>query len=185
MVGAYWESRIPFHAGAVGIEGKAWLVAAAKGGGKSTTLGLLALSGHPVLADDLSVVGSDLEVHRGPRFVDLRGDVADALGIGRYIGVLGVRERWRFDVGDAPLTLPLAGLIIPSWGDFAIEPIRGSARLAAVAPCVSLRVPGPWDELFMDVSLTLPVLRWTRPRGLASADGAVAQLLAAMRGRAA
>jgi len=176
MLNAYWGDRIPLHAGAVGIDGKAWLIATTKAGGKSTTLALLAIAGHPVLADDLSVIDSGLHVHRGPRFIDLRQEAAEALGVGEYVGVLGVRERWRYRIADAPLTLPLGGIFIPTWGEPAIEHIAGSARLGPLAASLALRVPAPWDQLLLNIASSVPMVRWSRPPGLAQADRAIAQL---------
>lgn len=184
MFSAYWGDRLPLHAGAVGIDGKAWLILATKAGGKSTTLALLERAGHPVLADDLSVIDPEMNVHRGPRFVDLRREAAETLGIGTNLGVLGVRERWRHPVGDAPLTLPLGGIVATAWGDPGLEPVAGSARLELIAGSMALRVPGSWNELVMDVALSVPLFVWRRPENLAMADAGIAQLVdRAMRSR--
>lgn len=177
MISAYWRDRLPFHAGAAGINGKAWLVMAQKAGGKSTTLALLEAAGYSVLADDLSVIDAELKVHRGPRFIDLRKEAAEALGVGEPVGVLGVRERWRHRIGDAPLSLPLGGIVIPRWGRSEIQPVSGADRISLLAPGLALRVPGEWAELFMDVVSSVPVLTWTRPHSLREAGQGLAQLI--------
>ena len=180
MLSAFWGDRLPLHAGSFGVDGRAWVVVATKEGGKSTTLAMLHLAGHPVLADDMTVIGPDRTVHRGPRLIDLRPDAATALGVGDDVGVLGVRERWRYRIDDGPLTLPLGGFIVPSWGEPAIELVAGSSRLTALAPSLALRVPAGWDELFMDVALGAPVYHWTRPRGLEGAQRSIDQILEAV-----
>jgi hypothetical protein len=177
MLSAFWGDRLPLHAGSFGLNGRAWVLVATKEGGKSTTLAMLDLAGHPVLADDMTVIDPDHRVHRGPRLIDLRSDAAASLGVGDNIGVLGVRERWRYHIGDGPLTLPLGGIIVPGWGEHAIELVAGSSRLTALAPSLALRVPAGWDELFMDVALGVPVYRWTRPRSLEGAHHPIEHLL--------
>ncbi len=178
MLSAVWGGRIAFHAGAVAIGDRAWMVVSSKGGGKTTTLALLAQKGLPVLADDIAVIDDTLQVHRGPRFLDLRGDVSEALGIGASVGVLGQRERWRHPLGEAPLTLPLGGVVFPHWGDqVAVEPVTGSTRLRLLAPAAALRVPAPWDRLMMDVALSVPMLIWRRPRDFAAIEESIDALV--------
>ncbi len=147
MLNAYWGDGLGLHAGAVVIDGRAWVIVAAKGGGKTTSLALLDRAGHPVLADDLSVVGPQLQVHRGPRFLDLRREVAERLAIGEDRGFIGMRRRWRYRIRDAPLTAPLGGVVVPVWGDAFVDPVQGAGRLEVLAPSVSIRVPGRWEVL--------------------------------------
>jgi hypothetical protein len=177
MLDAYWGDGLGLHAGAVVVDGSAWLIVAAKGGGKTTTLAVLDRLGLPVLADDLSVVGPDLRVHRGPRFLDLRKEVAERFGAGEDRGVIGIRRRWRHRIGDAPLTSPLAGFVVPVWGDPSIEPVIGAGRLEALAPSVSIRVPGRWEPLLLEVATSVPVLMWSRPQRLEDAEEGVSRLL--------
>ena len=174
---SYWTDRLPLHAGAVDIEGAAWLVLATKSGGKSTTLAFLDRAGHAVLADDLSIIDPGMNVHRGPRFIDLRSDTAQFLGIGTELGVLGTRERWRHRIGDAPLTLPLGGIIATEWGEPGIETVRGAARFETIGGSIALGVLGPWDELFMDIVTSVPLLAWRRPQNLAAAEVGIEQLV--------
>jgi hypothetical protein len=130
-----------------------------------------------VLADDLSIIDPDMNVHRGPRFIDLRRDAAQSLGVGTNLGVLGARERWRHRIGDAPLTLPLGGIIATEWGEPGFDSVTGAARVATIAGSIALGVPGPWDELFMDIVTSVPLVVWRRPENLATADVGVAQLV--------
>ena len=177
MLDAYWGDGLGLHAGAVVVDGGAWLIVAAKGGGKTTTLAVLDRMGFAVLADDLSVVGADLGVHRGPRFLDLRKEVAERFGAGEDRGVIGIRRRWRHRIGDAPLTCPLAGVVVPVWGEQSVEPVIGAGRLEALAPSVSIRVPGRWEPLLLEVATSVPVLMWSRPQRLEDAEEGVSRLL--------
>lgn len=181
MLSAYWGDRLPLHAASFGLDGRAWLLAAGKEGGKSTTLAMLELAGYPALADDLTVIDSNLAVHRGPRLIDLRQDAANALGVGESVGKIGIRERWRYRIGDCPLTLPLGGIVIPSWGEPDVELIVGSERLPTLGQSLALRIPGSWAELLMDIALSVPVLRWKRPRELRTSRQPLDQLLDAIR----
>ena len=180
MLDAYWGDGLGLHAGAVVIDGRAWVIVAAKGGGKTTTLALLDRAGHPVLADDLSVVGPQLEVHRGPRFLDLRQDVAERLAIGEDRGYIGMRRRWRHRISDAPLTAPLGGVVVPVWGDPFVDPVQGAGRLEALAPSVSIRVPGRWEPLLLEMASAVPVLVWSRPQRLDDAEAGITRLLDAV-----
>jgi hypothetical protein len=180
MLGAYWSDRLPLHAASFGIGGRAWLLVADKSGGKSTTMAMLDLAGYSVLADDLSVIEPDLTVHRGPRFIDLREDAARSLGVGDNVGEIGLRERWRYRIADGPLTLPLGGIVIPSWGEPGVELIVGSERLPTLGPSLALRIPAWWDELFMDIAFSVPVLRWTRPREVQGSRRSLDQLVDAV-----
>jgi hypothetical protein len=183
MFSALWGGRIPFHAGAVDIGGQAWLILATKGGGKSTTLALFDRLGYDVLSDDLAIIDTDFNVHRGPRFIDLREDSAEELGIGTCLGVLGARERWRHPIGDAPLTLPLGGIIKAEWGEHAIEKVAGTEKVWALAGSIALSVPAPWNDLFMDVVTSTPLLRWSRPHQLSEATANIDSLIAAVTRR--
>jgi hypothetical protein len=48
----------------------------------------------------------------GPRCLDLRPDAARSLGVGRNIGVVGARERWRVELPDCRPQVPLAGFVV-------------------------------------------------------------------------
>jgi hypothetical protein len=181
MFDALWRNRLPIHAGTVGIDGRAWLILGTKGGGKSTTLLLLEQAGYPVLSDDLSIIDPDLNVHRGPAFIDLRQETAHAMGIGEELGVLGARERWRHPIENRPLTLPLGGIVLAEWGNADVTPLKGGAKIQAVAGNLSLSVPGPWNDLFMEIVTTIPALTWTRPKNLAEAESGIAMLLSEIR----
>lgn len=180
LVASLWGGGIAMHAGVFEAHGSAWIVAAAKGGGKSTTLALLAMAGQAVLADDLAVMNDQLVVHRGPRFIDLRREVSDALGLGDAIGMLGARERWRYRIGSAPLSLPLGGIIVPGWGEESIHRLDTRERLGLVAATLPITYPNDRNRLILDLANTVPVLRWNRKHDLSGASDAVQRMLAAI-----
>jgi hypothetical protein len=126
----WWHGRDALHAGAFVLGGRAWAVIGAKGQGKSTTLSYLATHGVTVLSDDL-LVAEGGDVLPGPAFIDLRPQAAAALGIGRDMGMLGARERYRFDVPVPPPRVPLAGWLLLEWGQRTeLRPMPVADRLA-------------------------------------------------------
>ena len=160
---ARWLGRESFHAGSVLIDGGAWAVLGDKEAGKSSTLAYLALGGHTVLSDDVVVLEGG-SVFAGPRCIDLRAESAKRLGAGEPLGVVGMRERFRLELGPAPSAVPLRGFVTLDWGDeLAIEPVRGSERLLALVPhrALLLETNAPADLL--DFS-SLPFLQFRRPR---------------------
>lgn len=112
----HWLGRDSFHAGAVVLGGRAWIVVGDKGDGKSTTLAYLATRGLGVLADDLIVEDSGFAL-AGPGFIDLRPDASAAMDVGRDIGWLGARMRSRYDTPSVPARVPVAGWISLGWGE--------------------------------------------------------------------
>ncbi|MBC7678283.1 MAG: hypothetical protein H7233_04755, partial [Pseudorhodobacter sp.] len=111
-----WHGREALHAGAFLVDGEAVLVLADKEGGKSSTLGHLAMEeGVAVLADDLAILDGD-RVLAGPRCLDLRPLTAQTYA-DRWQGRL-VRSgsRTRLELSGA---LPDAGLgagVVLAWG---------------------------------------------------------------------
>ena len=119
--------RAAIHGGAFLHEGRAWVLLGDKGQGKSSTLGWLATPGVPIITDDL-VVCDEGDVLAGPRCVDLRADPARHLNVGRDLGVIGTRERWRIDVPPCPSRSPLRGWIFLEWGaEIAVERLAPSS----------------------------------------------------------
>jgi hypothetical protein len=179
VLGPLWAGGVALHGGVFLSHGRAWVVMGGKEGGKSTTLALLARAGHRVMADDLAVVAPNLMVHRGPRFVDLRQEASESLGVGEPIGMLGTRERWRYRLGEAPLAAPLGGLILPRWGDEeGVGTLDAVSRLRLVASSFPVAYPNDRSALVMDIANGVPTLVWTRPQGLDGAAGAVERMLA-------
>jgi hypothetical protein len=126
---AHWHGREALHAGGFVHEGGAWGVVADRGGGKSSTLGQLALEGVAIVADDLLVVDGD-DALAGPRAIDLREDVAEAFGIGEPLGVLVTRNRWRVGLDQVESATPLYGWVFLEWADeLTIREVPASHRL--------------------------------------------------------
>jgi hypothetical protein len=161
---ARWLGRESFHAGAVVVDGHAWAVLGDKEAGKSSTLAHLALTGHTVLSDDVLVLHEG-SVFAGPRCIDLRAEPARRLGAGEPLGIVGMRERFRLELGPAPSVVPLRGFVMLGWGDeLVIEQVRGSRRLLTLIPhrALLLETNAPADLLELS---SLPFLQVRRPRG--------------------
>jgi hypothetical protein len=176
---ARWLGRESFHAGAVVVDGGAWAVLGDKESGKSSTLAYLALGDHTVLSDDVLVLERG-DVFAGPRCVDLRGEPAERLGVGEPLGVVGVRERFRLELGPAPTRVPLRGFVSLEWGsEVSVEPVRGAERLLALIPhrALLLETSTPADLLELSA---LPFLRLRRPRCWNSLGATVERLLHAL-----
>jgi hypothetical protein len=175
-----WEGRSVFHAGAFAVGGGAWAVMGTKGAGKSTLLATLALLGAQILTDDLVVIADD-EVLAGPSCIDLRTDSAGALGVGRDIGVVGTRRRWRYVLGTPLRRVPLQGWILPQWGDTVsiIElPIRNRVTQLLGNVALRPRPPAPSDLLEL---ASYPHHVFTRPRDWRSIMAASQHLLDHLR----
>jgi hypothetical protein len=173
---ARWLGRESFHAGAVVVDGGAWAVLGDKEAGKSSTLAHLALIGHTVLSDDVLVLDHG-SVFAGPRCIDLRAEPARRLRAGEPLGVVGLRERFRLELGPAPPAVPLRGFVMLGWGDeVSVERIRGSKRLLALIPhrALLLETNAPADLL--DLS-SLPFLHLRRPHGWASLEETTERLV--------
>jgi len=172
-----WLGRPSFHGGAFVWGGGAWIVLGEKGAGKSTTMGMLANRGIPVLTDDLAVYDDGL-VLSGPRCVDLRQAAAEHLQVGRDLGVVGTRERWRLDLGPCEVSAPLSGWVMLDWSDeIGVERIRPTDRLPTLAKHRSLQLPWFPAPTLLDLA-SHPAWHWSRSRTWADADKALDQLLA-------
>lgn len=167
----YWNGTPAFHGGAFIVDGGAWVVLGAKGAGKSTLLATLGTLGVPVLTDDLAIVPDD-RVLSGPRCIDLRADAAQRLGVGDNLGVVGVRERWRYRLPDGPANAPLRGWILPDWGDaHGLIKVNATERLQALLANLALRAEPPQPDILLRLT-ALPCYRFLRPRTWATAAGA-------------
>jgi hypothetical protein len=185
LIAAHWLGRETFHAGGFVVDGRAWAVLGDQGDGKSSLLAGLAGHDVPVLSDDVLVVDGGRAL-AGPRSIDLRPDAAAQLGTGVALGVVGGRERWRVALEPVAPALPLAGWVSLRWGADgdapAVRPLRGAARLAAVAGHRGVRLPPSGEGSALLELSALPVLELCRPRAWASADAACERLLAAVAG---
>ena len=162
-IASYWRGQEIFHAGAFVAGGGAWAVLGERQSGKSSLLAWLELSGRPVVSDDIVVVDHGI-VFAGPRSVDLRESAAAELGVGKLLGVVGARERWRLALGPVDEELELRGWILLSWGDtFALKQFGGGDLLTRLAGQRAVRLPpeDPGELLRLSV---LPAWELQRPR---------------------
>lgn len=166
------------HGAAVVVDGRAWVLLAAPGGGKSTLSHALDRAGLPVLSDDLALI-TDGRVQAGPRVIDLREPSARALGVGSRLESGQGRVRWRVPLGEAPAQAPLAGVVELAWGEGAptLTRLGISERLALLREHdgMALGAPSPVDLLDLVPS---PFLRLTRRRTFAG----LAESVEAIRG---
>jgi hypothetical protein len=176
---AYWLDRQSFHAGAFVANGKAWGVVGERGSGKSTTVARLALDGLPIVCDDLLILDG-LQTLVGPRSVDLRRGAAAKLGVGEYLGVVGVRERWRLPIAQLPDEPALGGWIFLEWGDrLEAVPVRGGERLVRLVASRGTRLP-PRDPDALLALAALPAWELRRPKRWSSLADSVACMLDAL-----
>lgn len=161
----HWLGRAAFHAGGIVVDGKAWGVIGSREAGKSTMLAALDSAGVIVLADDLLVLEGD-KVFSGPRTLDLREEAAAHFATTRNLGVAGARERWRLDLGNAPPFAPLAGWIVPQWGEtLRVWREPGAAAAHHLAPARSVGGIAISPQAFMTAAAQ-PAVVFERPRDL-------------------
>lgn len=179
VVSAYWLDRESFHAGAFVFDGRVWGILGDRNAGKSSFLAQLALSGIPVLCDDVLILEGSTAL-AGPRSVDLRASAADHLGVGEPLGVVGTRERWRLSLPPVDAEVPLAGWVSLAWSDEPdVRRPRGADRLQTLGahrgstlypssaaglielsslPFVQLCRPRRWDVAAHSMQLLLDAL---------------------------
>jgi hypothetical protein len=160
---SHWMGRLAFHAGAfVGSDGT-WGLVGDREAGKSSTLAWLARNGHEIVADDVLVL-DDGTAYAGPRSIDLRGDAAERFGVGRALGVVGTRARWRIALPPIEPELPFRGWIFLAWGE-ELESVRlgASECLRRLMAQLALRVPAANPAYLLDLA-TLPAWELRRPR---------------------
>lgn len=177
IIVGHWLGRASFHAGAFALNGEVWGLLGGRTMGKTSTLMLLHQMGIPVVTDDVLVI-EDLMAFSGPRCLDLREDVATRTGDGRYIGVVGTRERWRVDLPMVPGRLPMAGWIHLAWSDGGTEvaTLSAASRMEALAG----------NRGFLDTSapvhglldlISLPTLQYSRPHDWDAASAGLTKLV--------
>jgi hypothetical protein len=148
VVQAGWDGRLAVHGGAFLAGAAAWGVIGAKGAGKSSLLAALHAEGETVLSDDLLVASGD-ELMSGPRSLDLRPDVPEALAAGSEPVRGGSRRRLR--LAAAPASAPLAGWIHLVPGPRVhVEPLAGAERLRRLADPELLALPGGHPGALLD-----------------------------------
>jgi hypothetical protein len=176
IVAAEWSGRLTFHGGCVlDRRGRAWGLLGEREAGKSTALAWFHLHGRTVLADDI-IVTDGVETFVGPRCVDLREGSSQRFGLGRDIGLVGTRRRWRVDLEETAASVPLAGFVVLEWGsEPAVVDVPLSDKAAVLTQhrgmVIGQQHPLPWLEL-----LGAPLLRFRRPRAWQGMDAAMRYL---------
>jgi hypothetical protein len=140
---ALLRGEIALRGAAVAIGGKAVALCGVSGAGKSAVAAALALGGHVVLADAVTVISRDADEERflvQPVAPELRlwPDVAGELGLSEAAGrpvrpALDVRA---YRLGPEPVAAPLALVALLSVrtasNEPSIDPVRGAARVQAL-----------------------------------------------------
>lgn len=174
---AYWSGRLAFHAGAFVRNGRAWGLAGTNEAGKSTLLARLALTGHPIAADDALIVSRG-EVLAGPRCIDLRPGTAEALGAATSPTRWGTRQRLK--LSQIEPRIPLAGWFFLDWGDeVSLEIVALERRIPTL---MSHRLVSEVTDASSVLELvTMPMWILRRPRNwesLSSVEAALADAVA-------
>ncbi len=180
-IAAHWFGRTPLHAGGFVVDGRAWGVLGGREMGKSSLLMGLQAAGMVVVSDDLLVVEAG-RVFSGPRCLDLREGAAERYGVGRALGRVGRRDRWRVDLPPVPGEMPLAGWILLGWSDaVTIEPVSVPQRLSALAINRAVVARGEALEGLLE-AVTYPVFLFSRPRDWSKMNDGLELLVRALAG---
>lgn len=171
-----WLGREALHGGAFEYAGGAWVLLGSKGHGKSSTLALLARSGIPIITDDL-VVCNDGELLAGARCVDLRAEPARKLGVGRALGLVGTRERFRIDLSPCRSKSPLRGWVFLDWGSSVrIDPIRPAELFGRLIEHRTLPLRWVNPDAMLELA-SRPAFTWCRPQNVTQIDAGIGSLL--------
>jgi hypothetical protein len=181
-VRARWSGHDAFHAGAFLVDGAVWGILGRRGSGKSTLLASLAERAVSVVSDDLLVVDAENVAYAGPRFVDLRRNAAEQLGLGEPLGRVGARLRWRLQLPAVESTAPMRGWIVLRWNGPApeLEPVNPATRVELLAQGLAIGAP-PADPGSLLRHVSMPMWCLARPRDWRSADDSVTVLLERLR----
>lgn len=168
------EGHIGLHGSAIAVDGRAVAFIGPGGAGKSTlAASVCALEGGELLADDA------VALERGPRGFGVvpleRQHWLDA-GARRALGLPPGADGGKQPTPAAQpalLTVPLAALVEPAFGDVAaptLTPLAGTEALAALLPqVVRFIVDEPAAaraevDALSELASRLPIMRLTRPR---------------------
>jgi len=163
VVAGHWLGRTTFHGGVVVVGGRAWMVLGGRQVGKSSLLCGLHLSGVPVMADDLAVVEAG-HVLAGPRCLDLRRSAAEHFGVGRSIGTIGRRARWRVDLPLAGTQAPLGGWVVLGWAAAPeLLTLSAAERLQVLLAHRALLAPAVVPHRLLEL-VEYPAWAFARPR---------------------
>jgi len=133
------------HAGAVERDGRAVIVLAPSGGGKTTTALALLRRGWRLLSDDFAVVGADGVVHPFPRRLNLTDATLQLLGLCPPAGAVRVATssrgaKWMVDVDD--LVPGAVGQAAPLHAVFVMAPRAETVPAGAAAGPALEAAPG-------------------------------------------
>jgi hypothetical protein len=181
---ARWQGRETLHAGAFTLDGDtAWAVLGGRGAGKSSLLAALALHGVEVLSDDLLVIEGN-RCFAGPRCIDLRPEVAAALGVVHRASVVRSTERRRLALEPCSGAFRLGGFVSLAWGDaIGVSPLTPAESFGLLVDHRRVAVLGA-DFPYLLGLAGMPAVRLTRPPRWSRLDAAIAQLTEAVVGRA-
>lgn len=159
---AHWRGLLAMHGGAFTLGERAWMVLAAKGGGKSSTLAALHAAGHEILTDDL-VILREGQILAGPRCIDLKDDPESVLGRPMVHERFG--ERRRILLPDHEQPVPLGGAFLLEYDEhLGLEPIPGGERIMKASDHRALDKTDP--RLILELA-KVPMWTLKRPRDLA------------------
>jgi hypothetical protein len=179
---ARWDGLETLHAGAFVIPGQAgaWVLMADSGGGKSTLLAALALSGAEVLVDDLVVV-DDGECLAGPRCIDLRPEAARRLPLDGW-ATTPVRStsRRRVELDPCRARWPILGFVELVWGDPGGQVLGPMDALGVLGRHRRVIGLGAAHGALLELA-GRHVLRWSRSRAFAQLDGDLEALVQRLR----
>lgn len=186
---------VPLHAACVEVDGRALLLAAPRGFGKTTLAAAFAEAGHRVLAEDLTCLrpGGTPAVIPGPAMLRVRADLADrfAAHSGRELRRDDERSHLRPGTdGGTCDPVPVAGAALLNEADTAprLERVSG-AEATRNLWAVSFNLPTDEDRArcFRDVSelaSAVPAWRLERRLRLDDLERTLERLEALVRGEA-
>jgi hypothetical protein len=183
---ALLAGRLPLHAAAVSVAGRPVAIAGISGAGKSAVAAALALRGHAVLADAVTVADGRVKA-RSPNPV-LWPDMVEALGLDPNAGEL-VRPalpKRAFPLGPPAEAAPLHAVVIlvsdPLESRPKSHPLTGLRKTSALlSACWYRRLAGPIGleprrfELLAELAPRVDVVGVVRPR-----EGCAPSALAAL-----
>ncbi len=168
---AHWRGRLGMHGGAFVSGGGAWIVLAAKGGGKSTTLAALFDAGHEILTDDLIILDEG-RVLPGPRCIDLKEEPESV--VGRPVAYERFGDRRRIFLPEAESAVPLAGVLLLEWGErVGLEPVPVARRLEV---SIGHRTLNETDPRLLLLLAAVPMWVLRRPPVVDNLDEVAARL---------
>jgi hypothetical protein len=177
LVAGAWLGRRTFHAGSFVHSGCVWAVLGDRERGKSSTLAWLAAHEVPVFADDLLVLDGDTAL-AGPRILDLRASAAAYFGLGRHLGTVGTRPRWRVELPDVAPELPFGGWVCLEWSESAVtvEQIPAARRLERLVAARGIERAEPSTAEWLPI-IAKPMVSLWRPKRWDALNRAMTALL--------